>query len=59
LLLVAVGIGRLILDYQGMFESGYVYATIMFVVLEALVLLNLLKWLERRLAPWAGLATLE
>jgi NitT/TauT family transport system permease protein len=59
LLLIAVGIGRLILDYQGMFEAGFVYATIMFVVLEAVILLNLLKWLERRLAPWAGLATVE
>lgn len=59
LLLIAVGIGRLILDYQGMFEAGHVYATIMFVVLEAVILLNLMKWLERRLAPWAGLATLE
>lgn len=59
LLLIAVGIGRLILDYQGMFEAGFVYATIMFVVLEAVILLNFMKWLERRLAPWAGLATLE
>lgn len=59
LLLIAVGVGRLILDYQAMFESGFVYATIMFVVLEAVILLNLMKWLERRLAPWAGLATLE
>ncbi len=59
LLLIAVGIGRLILDYQGMFEAGHVYATIMFVVLEALILLNVLKWLERKLTPWAGLATVE
>lgn len=59
LLLIAVGIGKLILDYQGMFEAGFVYATIMFVVLEAVILLNFMKWLERRLAPWAGLATLE
>lgn len=59
LLLIAVGIGRLILDYQGMFEAGFVYATIMFVVLEAIILLNFMKWLERKLAPWAGLATLE
>lgn len=52
LTLVAVGIGRLILDYQGMFEAGYVYATIMVVMLEAMVLLSTLRWLERRIAPW-------
>lgn len=59
LLLIAVGIGRLILDFQGVFESGAVYATIMFVVAEAVVLLNLLRWIERRLTPWAGQAAVE
>lgn len=54
LLLVAVGIGRLILDFQGMFEAGSVYATIMFVVAEAVILLNALKYVERKLTPWAG-----
>jgi ABC-type nitrate/sulfonate/bicarbonate transport system permease component len=52
LTLVAVGIGRLILDFQGMFEAGHVYATIMVVMAEALLLLSLLRWLERRVAPW-------
>lgn len=59
LLLIAVGIGRLILDFQGLFEAGAVYATVMFVVAEAVVLLNVLKWVERRLTPWAGQATVE
>ncbi len=58
LLLIAVGIGRLILDYQGAFEAGFVYATIMFVVAEAVILLNALKYLERKLTPWAGQATI-
>lgn len=59
LLLIAVGIGRLILDFQGTFEAGSVYATIMFVVTEAVILLNALKWVERRLTPWAGQVTVE
>ncbi len=59
LLLIAVGIGRLILDFQGLFEAGSTYATIMFVVLEAVILLNSLKWLEHRIAPWAGQVTVE
>jgi NitT/TauT family transport system permease protein len=48
LLLVAVGLGRLILKYQGHFEAGAVYATVGFVVLEAVVLLGLVKRLDAR-----------
>lgn len=59
LLLVAVGIGRLILEFQGAFESGAVYAVVMFLVIEAVVLLRLLRHVERRLAPWAGLVATE
>ena len=40
LLLIAVGVGRLILDFQGRFELGAVYATIMLVVAEAVILLQ-------------------
>jgi NitT/TauT family transport system permease protein len=59
LLLVAVGVGRLILEYQGAFESGAVYAVIVFLVIEAVVLLRTLRAAERRLAPWAGLVATE
>ena len=59
LLLVAVGVGRLILEYQGAFESGAVYAVILFLVFEAVALLRLLRYCERRLAPWAGLVATE
>jgi NitT/TauT family transport system permease protein len=59
LLLVAVGIGRLILEFQGLFESGAVYAVILFLVVEAVLLLRLLRYAERRLAPWAGLVATE
>lgn len=48
LLLVAVGLGRLILEYQGNFEASAVYATVGFVVIEAVVLLSLVKRLDAR-----------
>lgn len=59
LLLVAVGIGRMILDFQGTFEAASLYATIMLVVTEAVILLSGLKWLERRAAPWARQVSVE
>ena len=58
LLLVAVGVGRLILDFQGVFDAGAVYAIVLLLVAEAVLLLRGLTWLERRLTPWAyGVAT--
>jgi NitT/TauT family transport system permease protein len=59
LLLVAVGIGRLISDFQGMFDAGAIYATVAVVVAEAVILLNALRWLERRFAPWAAQIAVE
>ena len=59
LMLVAVGVGRLILDFQGAFDAGAVYATIMILVAESVVLLHVLRWLERRLTPWADQVAVE
>jgi NitT/TauT family transport system permease protein len=59
LLLIAVGVGRLIIDFQGAFDGGAVYATVMVLVVEAVILLQILKWLERRLAPWADRIAIE
>jgi ABC-type nitrate/sulfonate/bicarbonate transport system permease component len=53
LLLLALGIGRLLLDYQGTFEAGHLYATIIVVVFEAVLLQRLFKALERRASRWA------
>ena len=58
LLMVSVGIGNLILRFRGFFESGPLYATVILVVFEALVLVNAVRWLERRVAPWAQVARL-
>lgn len=59
LLLLALGIGRLILDFQGNFESANLYATVLVVVAEAVLLMRLLKWLERRIAPWTDAVVVE
>lgn len=52
LLLVAVGLGGLIINYRGAFEPENLYAVVIFVVLEALLLISIARWLERRLVPW-------
>jgi ABC-type nitrate/sulfonate/bicarbonate transport system permease component len=54
LLLVALGFGRLILHYQGTFDAASLYATVLVVVAEAVALLWVCRWLERRTAVWAG-----
>jgi NitT/TauT family transport system permease protein len=53
LLLVAVGLGGLIINFRGQFNAEALYAVVVFVVIEALVLITVARWLERRLVPWA------
>lgn len=59
LLLIAVGLGRLILDFQGYFEAAKMYAVVIVVVAEAVILTQLCRRLEIRAAPWAGQAVVE
>jgi NitT/TauT family transport system permease protein len=56
LLLIALGLGRLIMDFQGRFEAGALYATVIVVITEAVLLLRLFKWFEQRAAHAAGKA---
>ena len=51
LLMVSVGIGGLILKFRGFFMPGSLYAVIIIVVLEAVILVNLMAWIERRSTP--------
>jgi ABC-type nitrate/sulfonate/bicarbonate transport system permease component len=51
LLLVAVGIGGLLLDFQGRFEAAHVYAVILVVIAEAAVLSHAGRRLERHVSP--------
>jgi ABC-type nitrate/sulfonate/bicarbonate transport system permease component len=54
LLLVAVGIGQLILTFRATFDAGSLYAVILLVVAEAVLLIRVAGLLERRFGPWAG-----
>ncbi len=59
LILLALGVGRLILDFQGGFDSANLYATIFAVVGEAVILIQALKWIEHRVTPWTEPAVVE
>ncbi len=52
LLLVAVGIGALILLFQGQFKADYLFAATLAVVLEAILLMAPLRRVEGRLSVW-------
>ncbi|GAB2615642.1 ABC transporter permease [Pseudactinotalea suaedae] len=53
LLMVSVALGGLILNYRSRFDGAHLYATIVLILIEALVLIGAARWLESRLAPWA------
>lgn len=59
LLMAAVGIGNMILRFQGQFRADLLYGTVVLVVIEALVLVSALRAIERRIAPWANQAVLR
>lgn len=51
LLLVASGIGNLLLEFRAAFEGGLLFATVFVVALQAVALLAFMQMLEQRLAP--------
>ncbi len=51
LVMVAVGVGRLIQEFQGRFDAADVYAVVVAVMIEAVVLTHVGRLLERRLVP--------
>ncbi len=53
LLMVSLALGGLILEFRGMFNGPGLYATIIAILIEALLLISLAHWLERKAAPWA------
>jgi NitT/TauT family transport system permease protein len=53
LLLVASGLGRLLLEFSGRMQSDLVFATVIAVIIEALVLLAAMQALEKRVTRWA------
>ena len=55
LLLVSVGLGNLVNRFSANFQPDRLYALILIIVLEALILISAARWIERRVAPWARL----
>ena len=53
LLLVASGLGRLLLEFSGRMQSDLVFATVLAVIIEAILLLTAMQVIERRIAGWA------
>jgi NitT/TauT family transport system permease protein len=53
LLLVASGLGRLLLEFSGRMQSDLVFATVVAVIIEALALLAAMQALEKRITRWA------
>jgi ABC-type nitrate/sulfonate/bicarbonate transport system permease component len=52
LILVASGLGRLLLEFSGRMQSDLVFATVLAVIIEALTLLSAMQAFERKIAPW-------
>jgi ABC-type nitrate/sulfonate/bicarbonate transport system permease component len=52
ILLVAVGLGRLILRYQGRFQSADLYAVVLTLILVGILLQVVLRRVERRAFRW-------
>jgi ABC-type nitrate/sulfonate/bicarbonate transport system permease component len=53
LLMFAVGIGHLIIEARGRFDGPTLYGVVILIVLESLLLISFVKWLEKRVSPWA------
>jgi NitT/TauT family transport system permease protein len=53
LLVVAAGVGGLLLEYQSQFDAGAVYGVAVVVMSEAVLLTRLAGRLERRVTEWA------
>ena len=54
LLLVASGVGRLLLEFRATFQKELVFAVVLAVVLESTVLMALMRVFEQKFAPWAN-----
>lgn len=52
-LLAAVGVGALLLRFRGGFQADALFAVIIIVLVESLVLVQLVRLVEHRLAGWA------
>jgi NitT/TauT family transport system permease protein len=53
LLMVAVGIGGLILMFRATLQPDLLYGVVVLIVIEALILVSIVRLVERWVAPWA------
>jgi NitT/TauT family transport system permease protein len=53
LLLVATGVGRLLLEFGGRLQADLVFATVLVIVFEAILLMAAMRMLEQRVGSWA------
>lgn len=53
LLMASVALGGLILDARATFDGPVLYATIVAILAEALILIRFAQWVEQRVTPWA------
>jgi NitT/TauT family transport system permease protein len=56
LLLIAVGLGNLVQRFEARMQGDMLYALVIIIVAEALLLIQAARWLERKVAPWRQLA---
>lgn len=54
LLLMAVGVGRLLLEYRSRLEPAYLFGVILILLAESAILLVLARWAEVRATPWVA-----
>ncbi|TDB89367.1 ABC transporter permease [Actinomadura sp. KC216] len=57
LLMVSEALGGLILEYRGLFQAPLLYGTIVIILAEALLLISVARWAERKLTGWARTTT--
>ncbi|MGW7088192.1 ABC transporter permease [Streptomyces sp. NPDC054871] len=57
LLMVSDGLGGLILKYRGLLKAPQLYGTVVIILAEALLLISVARWGERKLTRWAGTQT--
>ncbi|MBX3031200.1 MAG: ABC transporter permease [Chloroflexi bacterium] len=59
LVMVSVGIGGLILRYQAFFRFAELYGMVVLIILEALILLAIVDWVQRKATPWASMTSIR
>jgi NitT/TauT family transport system permease protein len=54
LLLVATGVGKLLLEFRGLFQKELLFAVVFVVLAESVGLMAIMRYLEQKFVPWAN-----